>query len=128
MGTVKDPEKEEDYAFACREFVRRLLIGKEVQFKIDYKTIGNRDFGGLRLHPSQAVDGENDVTRIIISHGWARVKSLEGNREPADEQIKLLDLEAIAQAQGKGIWSSIPFTVIKRGINAIYRNELSITY
>jgi staphylococcal nuclease domain-containing protein 1 len=40
MGTVKEPEKEEDYAFACREFVRRLLIGKEVQFKIDYKTIG----------------------------------------------------------------------------------------
>jgi staphylococcal nuclease domain-containing protein 1 len=109
MGTVKDPEKEEDYAFLCREFVRRLLIGKEVQFKIDYKTIGNRDFGGLRLHPSNAVDGENDVTRIIVSHGWSRVKQID--REPSDEQLKLLELEADAQAQGKGIWSSTPFTV-----------------
>jgi staphylococcal nuclease domain-containing protein 1 len=117
MGTVKEPEKEEDFAYACREFVRKLLIGKEVQFKTDYKTIGNRDFGGLRLHPSNAIDGENDVTRIIVSHGWARVKPIEGNRDPAEEQLKLLELEAVAQAQGLGIWSSSPYTVRK------YSNE-----
>lgn len=127
MGTVKDPEREENYAFECREFVRRLLIGKEVQFKVEYKTPGNRDVGSLRIHPSMAVDGENDVARIIVKNGWARVKQPEGGREPSEEQTLLMELEKSAQTDGKGLWSSSPYTVSFSWPNLIRfrRNGLS---
>ncbi|KAJ3128032.1 hypothetical protein HK100_009408 [Physocladia obscura] len=105
MGTAADPSKEEIGAFESREFLRKLLIGKEVAFKVEYTTTtNNRDFGSLTLAPP-GVDGETNVARLMVQNGWAKVKS-DTKRTPSDEQIALLELEAAAQAGGLGLWSS----------------------
>ena len=41
---------QEPYAFAAREFLRALVVGKAVQFKQEYKVDSiNRAFGEVRL-------------------------------------------------------------------------------
>ncbi|KAJ3394017.1 hypothetical protein HDU84_000516 [Entophlyctis sp. JEL0112] len=113
MGTVSDPSKEELGAFESREFLRKLLIGKEVSFKVEYTTTTNsRDFGSLML-PPPGVDGETNVTRLLVKSGWVKVKSTEGKRTLSDEQTALMELEAAAQAGGLGLWSPklVPRTI-----------------
>ncbi|KAJ3026287.1 UNVERIFIED_CONTAM: hypothetical protein HDU68_005917 [Siphonaria sp. JEL0065] len=105
LGTVSDPSKEELGAFESREYLRKLLIGKEVSFKVEYTTTtNNRDFGALTL-PSPGVDGETNVSRLLVKQGWVKVKSAEGKRAPSDEHAILSALEAAAQAGGLGIWN-----------------------
>ncbi|ORY49982.1 hypothetical protein BCR33DRAFT_713576 [Rhizoclosmatium globosum] len=106
LGTASDPSKEETGAFESREFLRKLLIGKEVSFKVEYTTTtNNRDFGSLTL-AAPGVDGETNVSRLLVKHGWVKVKSAEGKRAPTDEHAVLLGLEAAAQAGGLGVWNS----------------------
>ncbi|KAJ3335235.1 hypothetical protein HDU93_006087, partial [Gonapodya sp. JEL0774] len=93
------------HAFATREHLRRLLVGKEVAFRVDYTTATNkREFGALYLPPNQAVGGEQNVTRIAVTEGWLKVKPAEGKSEKAEEHAHLLQLEAQAQFAQKGIW------------------------
>ncbi|TPX35480.1 hypothetical protein SmJEL517_g02151 [Synchytrium microbalum] len=104
LGTAKEPEKEEPYAFAAREFLRKLLIGKEVSFRVEYTTTTNtRDFGMVSL--PQAIDGETNVSRIMIKEGFAKVK-MDSKRPPSDDSAALLLLEEAAKAAGKGMWAS----------------------
>ncbi|KAJ3083740.1 nuclease domain-containing protein [Quaeritorhiza haematococci] len=106
LGTAKDPEKEEAFAFEAREFLRKLLVGKEVAFKVEYTTTTNqRDFGVLTLPPGGGVDGETNVTRLLIKEGWAKVKQPDGKRQASEEQIALTELEQSAQAAKKGLWA-----------------------
>ncbi|KAI9342546.1 hypothetical protein BDR26DRAFT_859151 [Obelidium mucronatum] len=105
LGTASDPSKEETGAFESREYLRKLLIGKEVSFKVEYTTTtNNRDFGSLTL-ASPGVEGETNVSRLLVKTGWVKVKSAEGKRAPSDEHAVLLALEAAAQAGGLGIWN-----------------------
>ncbi|KAJ3071234.1 hypothetical protein HDU98_005647 [Podochytrium sp. JEL0797] len=105
LGTAADPSKEELGAFESREYLRKLLIGKEVAFKVEYTTTtNNRDFGSLTLAPP-GVDGETNVSRLLVKQGWVKVKSAQGQRAPSDEHAVLLSLEAAAQAGGLGIWN-----------------------
>ncbi|RKO88087.1 hypothetical protein BDK51DRAFT_30426 [Blyttiomyces helicus] len=104
LGTQKDPEKEEPFAFESREYLRRLLIGKEVAYKTEYTTSSNsRDFGVLIVqHP---VNGETNITRLLVKEGWVKVKTPEGKRAPTEEQISLSELSEQAQAAKKGLWA-----------------------
>lgn len=55
------------WAFASREFLRNLCIGKQVQFQIEYKVESiNRIFAAVYL------DGEN-LCKTVARNGWARV-------------------------------------------------------
>ncbi|KAJ3300565.1 hypothetical protein HK104_009900, partial [Borealophlyctis nickersoniae] len=107
LGNAKEPEKEEPFAFESREFLRRVLIGKEVAYKFEYTTTTNaRDFGVLMVqHP---INGETNITRVIVKDGWAKVKTPDGKRtvrDASEEQTNLAELEAQAQAAKKGIWA-----------------------
>ncbi|KAJ3381528.1 hypothetical protein HDU92_005292 [Lobulomyces angularis] len=127
MGTVKEPEKEEPFAFQSREFLRKLLIGKEVHFKVEYKTIANRDFGVLFLPSSQAVNGETNVTKILVKEGWVKVKQPEGKRELNEEQTALIELEQEAKTLGKGIWSGNNLTrTLKHTLDGDIREFLNL--
>lgn len=105
IGSLK--EEEEPFAFKAREFLRNLIIANQVMFKLEYKSISNRDYGFLLLNPANAIDGETNVTRILVKYGWAKVK-IDGSRELSEEQNILTMLELEAQAAGRGIWSIIP--------------------
>ncbi|KAJ1550802.1 hypothetical protein HK096_004923 [Nowakowskiella sp. JEL0078] len=66
LGTTKDFDKEEPFAFQSREYLRKLIVGKEVAFKVEYTTATNkRDFGVLLIAPP-GIDGETNVTRLLV--------------------------------------------------------------
>ncbi|KAJ3332315.1 hypothetical protein HDU76_000645 [Blyttiomyces sp. JEL0837] len=107
LGTASDPGKEEVGAFESREYLRKLLVGKEVAFRVEYTTTtNNRDFGSLSLQPP-GVDGETNVTRLLVKGGWVKVKPFDSKKgqAPTDEYTALTELEAAAQAGGLGIWA-----------------------
>ncbi|KAI8813003.1 hypothetical protein BJ742DRAFT_752189 [Cladochytrium replicatum] len=105
LGSAKEPEREEAFAFESREYLRKLLVGKEVAFKVEYTTTTNkRDFGVLTLAPP-GLNGETNLTRILVKEGWLKVKQPEGKRTANEETVLLSGLEEEAQAAKKGIWA-----------------------
>ncbi|KAJ3053433.1 hypothetical protein HK097_004281 [Rhizophlyctis rosea] len=106
LGTAREPEKEEPFAFASRDFVRRNLLGKEVIYRTEYTTTTNaRDFGTLTVqHP---VSSETVINRAIVKEGWAKAKqdNRKGQDAKPDDQESLGELELEAQIAKKGIWS-----------------------
>ncbi|KAJ3040294.1 hypothetical protein HDV00_011174 [Rhizophlyctis rosea] len=106
LGTVREPEKEEPFAHASRDFLRRTLLGKEVMYRTEYTTTTNsRDFGTLVVqHP---INGETTINRLIVKEGWAKAKpdTRKGGDAKPDDQESLGELELEAQIAKKGIWS-----------------------
>ncbi|OQR83254.1 nuclease [Achlya hypogyna] len=93
-------QHDEAYAFASREYLRNLLIGKVVRFKVEYKVAAiNRDFGSIYLN------GEN-VCVLVAKEGWAKVKTLEQSRDGCSPDLEeMLRHEQNAQAEKKGIYA-----------------------
>jgi endonuclease YncB( thermonuclease family) len=52
--------------------LRKLVVGKEVMFQVEATSPNGREFGSVRL--SSPVHGETDVTTIMVSNGWLKVK------------------------------------------------------
>ncbi|KAL6634252.1 hypothetical protein ACP70R_026923 [Stipagrostis hirtigluma subsp. patula] len=94
---------DEPFAWESREFLRKLCIGKEVTFRVDYTApnIG-REFGTVYL-------GDKNVAYSVVSAGWARVKE-QGPKggEQSPYLAELLRLEEVAKQQGVGRWSKEP--------------------
>ena len=60
------------FAWEAREFVRKLLIGKEVQFSVEYKAQnGVREFGSVWLSQDGTVDNVGD---LLVSAGLVEVR------------------------------------------------------
>lgn len=93
------------YAWASREFLRTLAIGKTVRFKVEYRVAAiNRDFGAVWLPPN-ARGVEENLCVIVAREGFAKVKTLEQSRDGASvDHEKMLKVEAVAQEQKKGMY------------------------
>ncbi|XP_078433452.1 TUDOR-SN protein 1 [Wolffia australiana] len=94
---------DEPFAWDSREFLRKLCIGKDVTFKVDYAvpSIG-REFGSVFL-------GEKNVAALVVSEGWAKVRDQgkqKGEASPFIDDLK--NLEEQAKEKGLGIWSQDP--------------------
>ncbi|XP_065069172.1 staphylococcal nuclease domain-containing protein 1-like [Rhopilema esculentum] len=94
--------KDEPYAWESREYLRSMLIGKEVSFTIEYKPPGSgRVYGSVFTKKS---DGELvNLTESLVSEGLLEVR--RGGIKPSDDQNKLIDLEEAAKAAKKGKWA-----------------------
>ena len=58
------------YAWEAREFLRKLLVGKEVKFVVEYKpATGSREYGCVWI----SSDGRN-VTDLMLSEGLVEVR------------------------------------------------------
>ncbi|KAF7052112.1 hypothetical protein CFC21_060257 [Triticum aestivum] len=94
---------DEPFAWESREYLRKLCVGKEVTFRVDYTApnIG-REFGTVYL-------GDKNVAYLVVAAGWARVKE-QGPKggEPLPNVSELLRLEEVAKQQGLGRWSKEP--------------------
>lgn len=90
----------QDWAFESREFLRALVIGKEVTFASTHSLSSSpentRDIGTAEINGL-------DVTMEILRNGWAKLKDLK--REPTEEDLKKREAEAEAKNGGKGIWN-----------------------
>lgn len=93
---------DEPYAFESRDFLRKLAVGKEVQFLRLYQvpTTG-REYGTVTLP-----DGRS-LIELALEEGMVKLRD-DGKREDELENEatleKLRPLEASARAEGKGVW------------------------
>ncbi|XP_075490164.1 ribonuclease TUDOR 1-like isoform X1 [Primulina tabacum] len=94
---------DEPFAWDSREFLRKLSIGKEVTFKVDYTVSSiNREFGSVVL-------GDKNVALVVVAAGWAKVKDVGQQKGEASPYLtELLRLEDQAKQQGVGRWSRVP--------------------
>ncbi|XP_019167393.1 PREDICTED: ribonuclease TUDOR 1-like [Ipomoea nil] len=94
---------DEPFAWESREFLRKLCIGKEVTFKVEYTvpSIG-REFGSVFL-------GDKNVALLVVAEGWARVREQGQQKGEASPFLQeLLRLEENAKQQGLGRWNREP--------------------
>ncbi|XP_073098920.1 ribonuclease TUDOR 1 isoform X2 [Elaeis guineensis] len=93
---------DEPFAWDSREFLRKLCIGKEVTFRVDYTvpSIG-REFGTVFL-------GDKNIALLVVSEGWAKVREQGQQKgETSPFLAELLHLEEQAKQQGSGRWSKV---------------------
>lgn len=103
---------DEPYAWEAREFLRKKLVGKEVQFKKEYTVpyAGNqRECGYLYFDKENVVDS-------LVSAGLADVIKRKQNADNS-EVLRLLDLENAAISSKVGKHSGNPGT--KRTVSEI---------
>lgn len=76
LGRRVPTSADEPFAFASREFLRRLVVGKTCVFRVDYKidAANGREFGSVFL-------GEENVALSSVRNGFAKVR--EGGRRRA---------------------------------------------
>ncbi|KAK7399303.1 hypothetical protein VNO78_10484 [Psophocarpus tetragonolobus] len=94
---------DEPFAWESREFLRKLCIGKEVIFRVDYTVPSiNRDFGSVLL-------GDKNVAMLVVSAGWAKIREQGQQKGEASPYLAdLLRLEEQAKQEGLGRWSKTP--------------------
>jgi len=102
LGIQSDPSREEPFALQSRDYLRKLLVGKEVSYEIDYTTTTNRrDFGSISI--PKVIEGETNITRIMVKKGLLKVR--KNDRNNSEEHEYLTQLEQQAQKENKGLWA-----------------------
>ncbi|KAG9447344.1 hypothetical protein H6P81_013472 [Aristolochia fimbriata] len=94
---------DEPFAWESREYLRKLCIGKEVTFRVDYTVPSiNREFGSVFL-------GDKNVAQLVVSEGWAKVREQGQQKGEASPFLaELQRLEEQAKQQGVGRWNKEP--------------------
>ncbi|KAF2264233.1 hypothetical protein CC78DRAFT_464157 [Lojkania enalia] len=97
-------EGDEPFAFESRDFLRRLLVGKVVHFRVLYKipTGANREYGVI------ALPNKTQLPELAVAEGWAKIRDDAGRKDDSEEAASYLEklqvLEARAKADSKGVW------------------------
>jgi staphylococcal nuclease domain-containing protein 1 len=97
-------DADELWAFQSRDALRKLVVGKLVQFQVLY-TIPNtkREYGIIFLQ-----DGTK-LPEKMVEEGWLKLREDAGRKEDSEEALQQLDklrlLEATARSEDKGMWA-----------------------
>ncbi|PWN30144.1 hypothetical protein BDZ90DRAFT_247733 [Jaminaea rosea] len=86
---------DEPQAFASREFLRNLLIGREIRYRLAYTAMG-RNFAHVFLPPKGPGLPDTNVSHEILAAGWAKVHD-SGSRRNAN---------AVPEEEGEGGWKA----------------------
>ena len=80
--------------------MRKLLIGKQVKFRVEYAVASiGREFG-------QVYVGDDNASLESVANGWAKVR--QGGGDQASNHEEIVAAEAGAQAAGIGLWTKDP--------------------
>ncbi|KAF2454189.1 hypothetical protein BDY21DRAFT_291735 [Lineolata rhizophorae] len=96
---------DEPFAFESRDFLRRLLVGRVVQFRVLYKipTGVNREYGIVSLP-----GGGQQLPDASVTEGWVKLRDDAARKDDSQESQNILErlevLEARAKADSKGLW------------------------
>lgn len=125
---VRRDGADEAYAWQARDFLRTLLVNREVTFEITYTVPGaagtssapptsttagqQMEFGDVIFVRPQSNDAPVDVAHAVVSAGCAKVRESrnvdqEGESEKARKAV-LREAEENAKNAGKGVWSAEP--------------------
>ena len=100
-------QTDEPFAWAAREFLRKLCIGKQVTFRVTQSVPSiNRTFGEVELA------GEK-LSVIMVREGYASVKENRDSQN-IDEYNNLLELEQAAKNAKIGMYTDIPEQLSKK--------------
>eukprot|EP00922_Rhytidocystis_sp_ex-Travisia-forbesii_P010570 GHVS01015479.1.p1 GENE.GHVS01015479.1~~GHVS01015479.1.p1 ORF type:complete len:881 (+),score=163.91 GHVS01015479.1:174-2816(+) len=101
MKSLTKQIEDEPYGWPSREFMRERLIGKTVEFKVEFSQ-SEREYGCVKIKGQT-----ENVAKELIKKGLARVKS---NRNPpcAHDIDELVAAEDSAKEQKVGIWNDEP--------------------
>lgn len=101
-GGFAATSEDEPFAWECREFLRKKLIGQAVTFVLVYRTTTNdREYGELFL--GSETSGEN-MGEALVAEGLVEVRP--GARETDALIQRLRELEASAKAAKKARWGA----------------------
>lgn len=95
---------DEPWAFESREYLRKNLVGKNIQFQILYEIpTTKRQYGIVFLE-----DGVK-FPQAAVREGWCKIKESAGRKEDTEKAVQLLNelklLEAQARAEDLGVWA-----------------------
>jgi len=94
---------DEPYGWESREFLRRLIFGKQIKFDIKVQTPGARVFADVSFDRG---NGPENLSELIILKGWAKLKeSKNTNADQFPERQNLLKLQGKAEEEARGIWT-----------------------
>ncbi|KAF8941218.1 hypothetical protein BGZ58_001022 [Dissophora ornata] len=90
---------DEPFAFAARNYLRKLLVGKEVMFRVDY-TVPNtgREYGAIFVN-------QENIAHLLVREGWADVREIRASESENVDAEALYSYKAEAQAAKRGIWA-----------------------
>lgn len=89
------------FAWGAREFLRQQAIGKKVSFVVEGQAgASNREFGSAYLE-----DGTSLAT-LMITYGWARLKTPGSNEPQRADHEELVALSAQAEAGKLGMFNT----------------------
>lgn len=109
LAYIQAPRKDETYAVQSRDFLRTMVVGREISFEITYAAAG-MEFGNVVLSKP---DGTNvDVALAVVRAGAAKVRegrtsSGEGSENTSEQarRIELGEAEQQAKDEGLGLWA-----------------------
>ena len=95
---------DEPWAFQSRDALRKLLVGKNVQFSVLYAIPNTkREYGIIYL-----MDGHK-LPEDMVKEGWLKLRDDAGKKEDTEEAIaqieKLRQYETAARNEEKGLWA-----------------------
>jgi staphylococcal nuclease domain-containing protein 1 len=97
-------EGDEQWAFQSRDALRKMVVGKNIQFSVLYSVPNTkREYGVVFLNDGRKLPEE------MVKEGWLKLREDAGRKEDTEESLqqlsKLRMLEATARSEDKGLWA-----------------------
>ncbi|KAG0307678.1 hypothetical protein BGZ98_010097 [Dissophora globulifera] len=90
---------DEPFAFAARNYLRKLLVGKEVMFRVDYTVPSTgREYGAIYMN-------QENIAHMLVREGWADVREIRASDAENVDVEALYSYKAEAQAAKRGMWA-----------------------
>ena len=107
-------QQDESCSFESRDFIRKLCVGKVIQFRVLY-AIPQKVGGASRDYGTVSLAGGQQLPDLIVQEGWAKIRDDAERKAESPQATELLEklqaLEAHAKADEKGAWSPKPKTI-----------------
>ncbi|BGP48403.1 hypothetical protein JCM10450v2_004276 [Rhodotorula kratochvilovae] len=108
---------DEPWAFESRDYLRALVVGKEVSFTLSYTVpTSNLEFGIVYAPSADGSQEDVDVAAELVRAGWAKVRDAprrdqangddDESAATAQRRAFLRDLEDEAKVMARGLWSA----------------------
>ncbi|KAJ1335913.1 staphylococcal nuclease domain-containing protein 1 [Microdochium nivale] len=97
---------DEPFAFASRDFLRKLVVGKPVQITVLYTIpTSGREYGVAQLKDGTQFPDE------LVKAGWLKVREDAGRKEESEENQQRIEnlraIESSARSESKGLWAGV---------------------
>lgn len=110
---------DEPFAWQAREFLRKKLLGEKIHFCINAGNSG-RDYADVHLK-------DENIARVVVSHGWAKVKPPKEGRQLSGSDSALFEEQQKAEASQIGMFKKVDQKLTIREVdyqvdaNALYQ-------